>query len=286
MDRLLVTSMLDADRFEISTANDGVEGLAACADLTPDLMITDVVMPNMSGLELLVEVQNHHPKVPVVVMTATGSEEIAVEALQKGAASYVAKPVVTEKMVETVDQIIEMARTDRDYSRLLQHMDESRYRYNLGSDFALILPMVEFIQGLAFGLQICDGRERRQIGIAVEEALINAIFHGNLELPADMREEIRSAVHFGTPIEIANERLQDPEFLKRNVAVDMMATPEVIQIIIEDDGQGFDHASFRENRSENQQAEGKRGILLIESFMDAVTFNESGNRVKLIKARP
>ena len=146
--------------------------------------------------------------------------------------------------------------------------------------------MVEFVQQLAFGMQICDGVARRQIGIAVEEALINAIFHGNLELPTDMRDEIRSAVHHGTPIEIAEERLRDPEFLNRNVVVDMVATPEVIQIIIEDDGSGFDHRSFLENRAENVDAKGKRGLLLIESFMDGLTFNEAGNRMKLIKSRP
>ena len=62
----------------------------------PALVLTDLIMPEMNGLELVKAIREHHPFVPVILMTSKGNEEIAVQALQGGAASYVPKSQLAE----------------------------------------------------------------------------------------------------------------------------------------------------------------------------------------------
>src|SRR5439155_2198335 len=83
-------------------ANDGKEGLAAVGREKPDLVVTDLQMPHMTGLELVEAIKDEYPTVPVIIMTAHGSEEIARQALQVGAASYVPKRDLAHELVATV----------------------------------------------------------------------------------------------------------------------------------------------------------------------------------------
>src|SRR5260370_2199043 len=70
-------------------AGNGVEALAAMAQHMPDIVLTDMLMPEMDGLELVQTIRVKYPRVPVILMTAHGSEDVAIQALRKQAASYV-----------------------------------------------------------------------------------------------------------------------------------------------------------------------------------------------------
>src|SRR5687767_10182201 len=72
-------------------ATTGAEALAALEREAPNVVLTDLQMPDCDGLELVVNIRRSHPFVPVVLMTAWGSEKLALRALQRGAASYVPK---------------------------------------------------------------------------------------------------------------------------------------------------------------------------------------------------
>ena len=90
VDRRLVGALVSKDPdLAVEYANDGAEAIAAVSRRLPDLVITDLVMPEMNGLELVTAVRRDYPHVPVILMTSQGNEEIAVEALARGAASYV-----------------------------------------------------------------------------------------------------------------------------------------------------------------------------------------------------
>ncbi len=76
---------------KVAYARDGREGLAAIARDTPSVIITDLVMPDMEGLELIQEVRIERPHIPIILMTAFGSEDVAMRALRAGAANYIPK---------------------------------------------------------------------------------------------------------------------------------------------------------------------------------------------------
>src|SRR5437879_4222382 len=100
-------------------ANDGKEGLTAVGRERPDIVVTDLQMPHMTGLELVEAIKNQHPTVPVIIMTAHGSEEIARQALQTGAASYVPKRDLAHELVGTVEEILSVSAGREERQRFL-----------------------------------------------------------------------------------------------------------------------------------------------------------------------
>src|SRR6516165_12456236 len=99
VDRRLAGRLLEKQLgLDVSYAKDGRAALKALAKEPPDLVLTDMHMPNLNGLELVEQIRGNHPLIPVILMTAFGSEDLAVEALRKGAASYVPKRVLAEEL--------------------------------------------------------------------------------------------------------------------------------------------------------------------------------------------
>ena len=122
-----VYSMLLSDLgAEIATAGGGEEALAKARAERPDLVITDLSMPGMDGLQLLKAVREEMHDVPVVVATAHGSIESAVSAMRAGAFDYVTKPVEEETLVLTVKKALAFAGVLAE-NRALRRELESRY---------------------------------------------------------------------------------------------------------------------------------------------------------------
>jgi CheY-like chemotaxis protein len=91
-------SLLTVWGYEVETAPDGRTALNKVGEVHPSLVITDVVMPAMNGLELLEAVKRDEPDIPVVVLTAHGSSEIRHRAVTHGAFAYLSKPVNAVKL--------------------------------------------------------------------------------------------------------------------------------------------------------------------------------------------
>src|SRR4051812_50169080 len=104
----------------VLTAGNGVEALDVIEREAPDAVLTDLQMPEMDGLQLVHNVRATHPLIPVIVMTAHGSEDIAVQALQGGAASYVPKKNLSRDLLETLDNVLEAAQSKRRHRRLME----------------------------------------------------------------------------------------------------------------------------------------------------------------------
>ena len=88
----ILSAVLEEEGFETYSANSGKEALQILENSDVDLVLTDMKMPAMDGIELLEKVKMKDPKLPVIMMTAHGTVEKAVEAMQKGAYNYILKP--------------------------------------------------------------------------------------------------------------------------------------------------------------------------------------------------
>src|SRR4051812_13957747 len=99
---LQIQLLLEEAGFTVRLAQNGREALDLLRQEAPDLVLTDLDMPELNGLQLVESVRRDYPAVPVVLMTALGSEEIAVRALESGAASYVPKRKMPEDIVRTL----------------------------------------------------------------------------------------------------------------------------------------------------------------------------------------
>jgi len=110
MDRLTAgTFVKRATGLHVLYAADGKEALKALKQGTPSIVLTDMLMPKIDGLELVDDIAINYPIVPVILMTSQGSEEIAIEALRRGAASYVPKRNI-ERLMEVLPRVLARAK--------------------------------------------------------------------------------------------------------------------------------------------------------------------------------
>lgn len=286
-DRRLVCELLRRQSdWAIDQAATGVEALARIKDVQPDILVTDLQMPKMDGLELVMEMRTHFPDVPVILMTAYGSETLATEALERGAAGYVPKAQVAFKLLNTMENVLALAHAERSYKQLVQCLSRTEFTFFLENDPALIDPLVNLVQQMVASMDLCDFAGRLRIGIALKEALLNALFHGNLEIGQEAKHKVWDKLLQDRDLSLVERRRAEPPYRDRKILVDVKICEEEARFVIRDEGAGFDVGTLpKPDRPECLEPERGRGIPLMRTFMDEVAFNDAGNEVTMVKRR-
>ncbi len=286
-DRALAGGLIEKGTgFTVTFAASGEEALQRIRRLTPDVVVTDLQMGDLTGLDLVEILADEFPDLPVLLMTAHGSEEIATAALQAGAVTYVPKTQLANRLATALEQVVELFRGDDRHDRLLKYLSRCDTSFVLENDPLLIPPLITHLQQQLTWAGICTAPESIRVGIALEEALSNALYHGNLEISREAFEEARAAMVVGEPFDLVQQRREQPPYNQRVIRVQVEMTPQEARFTIEDQGPGFDVSSLPapDDESAWQRAPG-RGLLLIHGLMDEVQYNDRGNRVTLTKRR-
>jgi two-component system, NtrC family, response regulator HydG len=105
--RLGLEKLLRQDGFVVDVAEDGVEALAVASERSPDVVVTDLKMPNLDGLGLLGKLRELSPSLPVIVVTALGEVSSAVAAMRAGAEDFLTKPVDVDALVVSIERALE-----------------------------------------------------------------------------------------------------------------------------------------------------------------------------------
>jgi CheY-like chemotaxis protein len=281
-DRQLVGQLLaPLANIRVAFAADGSEALAAIAREAPAVILTDLVMPDLGGLELVQRVRAEHPEIAVILMTAFGSEEVAMQTLRAGAANYIPKRDLARDLCATLLRVLAAACQTRERGRILRCLQRRESVFRLDGDPALITAILKLIQEELDGLDFGDPAGRVQILIALQEALANALYHGNLELSSDLRQHDDRIFD-----ELVERRLAMEPYRSRRIGVRMQMDRDAVRFVVSDDGPGFDTALFgRPVQPEDLARIGGRGLLLIRTFMDQVSFNATGNQITMVKSR-
>jgi len=124
----ILSAVLEEEGFETLTANSGHEALDILDNADIDLVLTDMKMPAMDGIELLEHIKSRDMDLPVIMMTAHGTVEKAVEAMQKGAYNYILKPFDNERLILYVKKAVAMSRVVKE-NRYLRDTVESQYSF-------------------------------------------------------------------------------------------------------------------------------------------------------------
>jgi CheY-like chemotaxis protein len=282
IDRRLVKGLLEKrPDLAFLFAADGKEALDQIENSQPDLVVTDLQMPEMNGLELVRAVRARFPLVPVILMTAQGSEDIAVQALSSGAASYVPKSRLARELLNTVETVLGAAHAERHHARLMECLTRNQWYFVLDNDPSLVAAVVDHMQQHVTRLRLCDETGRIRLAVALEEALLNALYHGNLEISSDLRESDIRAYYA-----LADERRHSEPYRGRTVQVEATLSRDNAVYVIRDEGPGFDPSSLPDPTDPaNLERVSGRGLLLIRTFMDEVRHNAKGNEITMIKRR-
>lgn len=276
-------SLSTIDGLETVDARNGEEALALLAEGgSYDLILTDLRMPRLDGLELVKRLSAADGAAPVVLMTSKGSERIAVRALEAGAADYVPKRAMKAELRRVVERVIEIAEARRRRRVAVFCLEKRETSFLLVNDPALISPLSAWFQDGLDHLGFGNESIRAHVGIALMEAVANAMIHGNLEVSSELRRKDPGGYE-----KLIEERRKAKPWSDRRVRLIAREKAADLEYVVEDEGKGFDRSALPEQDSPETLLDvAGRGIYLIRTFMDEVAFNDRGNRITMRKRAP
>ncbi len=147
--RHLLTLVLRKERYEVAEALDGAHGLALLDEQDFDFVLCDVRMPRVDGMAFLRELGERGHTVTVIMMSAFGTVELAIEAMKAGAYDYISKPFKSDEVVLTLRKAVERERLKRDNARLEAEIERSRGLENLVGASAAMQSLCAMIRKVA-----------------------------------------------------------------------------------------------------------------------------------------
>lgn len=273
--------VLNAD-VSVESATDGEDAFNRILKGEPDAVVTDLRMPKVDGLQLVRRMVCEFPHIPVVLVTAHGSESLAMEALESGAASYVPKVEMPGRLLRTVKQVVARSRAARHWEQLMTRATQMCCTFELESDLGLIDSVVGHMQQVMGAMGVLDVNQRLQVGVALHEVLQQAMLRGNLEL--DEGEAAEAARTGFIPPQVV-ARLHESPLVERRVRVEVQVTRSIVTLNIRSEGREFLMAgSTEQTHVAEKQDDRTRSWLLARCFMDQVEVNAEGNQVVMTKA--
>ncbi len=249
-DRELVKQVLAQDNsISIETVDGGMAALKRLKTGGIDLVLTDLQMPEVNGLQVVTTVRIDYPDIPVILMTGDGTEVIAMNALAEGAANYVPKRMLNDWLLTTVHEALTAQEAERTHQKLLDCFQTVQFELELHNDPNMIQPLVNYVQQMAAGIRLGDPSDVVRLGVALRGALENAMYRDRV-----IEFELRMN-HYEGRFRLAAKDGDGPIF-------DAAALPE-------------------ESDPDAIETTGSRDFLLLRSHMDEVVFNDSGSKVIL-----
>ena len=162
--QLMTESVLLPHGYSYIVANNGEDGFRLALEKEPDLIITDLRTPKMSGLEILEALQAEGRDIPVILMTLQGSEEMAVQAFRLGAKDYVIRPFKVEEMLEAIDRALaekrRMSKGIRDVDQqLARRVKELNILYGVGKSVTSLLDLEKVLNRIVEAAVFVTGAE-------------------------------------------------------------------------------------------------------------------------------
>ncbi|WP_153557764.1 ATP-binding response regulator [Roseimaritima sediminicola] len=275
--------MLEERGHTVSVAADGTVALESLRKSVPEVVVTDLEMPGMTGLQLVETMQGEFPQVPAILITAQGSESLAVQALRRGAAAYVPKNMLGMLLNPTIRDVLGVLRADQSYARLVDSLTFNRFVFRLPSEPFLIAPLVDLVVQMVSGMNLLSSTDLIRFSNALDHAIQNGMLFGNLELSAEQVAQFRESFGDGIEPELVVQRRGVQPYSERRLEIDVEVSESEICCRLRDEGLGFDAETIHGDVESAIQKEDGHGIALITSFMDQVTVDDSNHRLTLVK---
>jgi two-component system response regulator HydG len=243
--RTMLRTLIGGWGYHIDQADDGAGAIARVQEQSYDLILMDVRMVKVSGLEALQKIKSYNPAIPIIIMTAYSSVETAVEALKKGAHDYLTKPLDFDKLKITIERAMEHTRLKEENRQLKESLGRHFNRQNIIGQSPAMLNLLETVA---------------QVAPSEATVLINGESGTGKEL-------IAGAVHF-------NSHRKDGPFVKLNCAA-------ITETLMESELFGHEKGSFTgaERRKEGRFYQAHGGSL----FLDEVSEMSLTMQVKLLR---
>ncbi len=243
--RIMLRTLLSGWQYDIIEADDGSTAIEKVRERLFDLVLMDVRMIKVSGLEALDEIKTFNPAIPVIIMTAYSSLETAVEAIKKGAYDYLTKPLDFDKLKITIKRAIEHIRLKEENRILKESLGKHFDRVNIIGQSPAMIKLLETVA---------------QVASSEATVLINGESGTGKEL-------IAGAIHFNSP-------RKDGPFVKINCAA-------ITETLLESELFGHEKGAFTGayKRKDGRFVQAHKGSL----FLDEVSEMTLAMQVKLLR---
>lgn len=243
--RMMLSKLLSGWGYDVATADDGAAAIETVRGQSFDLILMDIRMLNISGIEALEQIKIINPSIPVIIMTAYASVETAVSALKKGAYDYLTKPLDFDELKIVIERAAEHDRLKRENEDLKSRLGERFDRKNLIGQSPAMVSVLDIIAQVA----------------PTEATVLIAGESGT------GKEMIANAIHYNSP-------RKDAPFVKINCAA-------LTETLLESELFGHEKGSFTgaERRREGKFVQADGGSL----FLDEVSEMSRAMQVKLLR---
>jgi CheY-like chemotaxis protein len=241
----------------------------------------------MNGQELVQHVMDRYPCLPSIVVTARGSENLAVDALALGAINFVPKNSVHSLLNHVVRQTLRMSQADAMYREFEGRLRRPEFSFRLKNRIEAIEPTVLFaIQAMAASSRM-NTIHRIRVGTALASAIFNSVCYGNLESSDADTFVARWLAGDATGLTELHERTSKPPFRDRTVDVKISVGDADTRILVAHSGPGrMTRLTPAPGTPESFELEQCRGLMLMTSFMDDVVFHSGCTEVVMVKRHP
>ncbi len=243
--RIMLQTLIGGWGYEVAQADDGAAAIEHVKEQSYDLVLMDVRMVRVSGLEALVQIKSYNPAIPVIIMTAYSSVDTAVKALKQGAHDYLTKPLDFDKLRITIERAMEHTRLKAENRQLKESLGKHFDRQNIIGQSPVMINLLETVAQVA--------PSEATVLIAGESGT--------------GKELIAGAVHF-------NSFRKDGPFVKLNCAA-------ITETLLESELFGHEKGAFTgaDRRKEGRFYQAHSGSL----FLDEVSEMSSIMQVKLLR---
>ncbi len=276
--RQMIVHYLASCGVETLQAADGDEAMEIFRREMPHVVLTDVVIPKMNGVELLRSIKAEEPNTAVIVMTGFGSDEQALQVLRAGAANYLRKPFQLADLGQVIKRSLAWFAEEETEVVSAPFGAKGQVSICLNNDPRQVSEVIRKLWSRARA--ILGDKWVMPFRASLEELILNGMEHGNLGIPF---AEKSAALDSNTFDQLIAERSGDPILSKRRVRVEMTLTSKRVRCSVADDGDGFDWRTWIERPLDDVMlmANG-RGISLARVHAHELAYNEKGNQVTLI----
>ena len=155
------------------------------------------------------------------------------------------KSQVSLRLVDEIAQVLHVSQVNRSYERLLGCLTRNEFSFQLSNDVALIDPLVDLLLQMMTGMRLCDSTGRVRVGLAIEHALLNALYRGNLEISLAEMLTTREMMVQGPPSAgLAEQRSSQSPYCDRKIGLEVTMSPDEARFVIRDEGPGFDSSKL------------------------------------------
>lgn len=276
--------LLERKGHHVSHASTGRDAIQALRQGNVDLIVSDISLKEMSGSEFVRGVQSHFPDVMVIFIAPAGSEQLADEVLRAGAVSCVSGEQLQVLLIETVETVCRVTFGNDPYGPLLAKLQSNSFDFDLPNDPRLISPLVTLVLQVAEGMLLLPRAERTRFGFALEHALVNAMYRGNLGLGPSVTPSQHQIVFGHATTELIEKRKSEAPYKERRIQVRVVAERAGLKVTVRDGGDGFNVGQyFGKTTLARLQKESGHGLLFMQRLTDDLQFNLEGNEVTLVK---